>query len=163
MRQLERRHARVHRDHDAARQAGGEHRRDARDPVLADDHDATAGCDPAIADVLGDIFHQLEQLREGHSRTAGGLEGDRVLGDGRAVEQDVDDALSPPDVGRLDGTGEYSGHAARRFACRSMMACASRMMPSISSLTVGTSEMRPATMPQDQPPASISPPYMTRG
>ena len=44
-----------------------------------------------------------------------------------------------------------------------MMRSASAMMRSINSFTVGTSLIRPATMPQLQAPASISPSIMTLG
>src|SRR5690606_5332979 len=44
-----------------------------------------------------------------------------------------------------------------------IMPAASAMMRSISCCTVGTSLIRPATMPQDQAPASISPVFMMRG
>jgi hypothetical protein len=44
-----------------------------------------------------------------------------------------------------------------------MMCSASAMMRSISSFTVGTSWMRPTTMPQLQAPASMSPSSMTLG
>ena len=44
-----------------------------------------------------------------------------------------------------------------------IIAFASTMIRSISSLTVGISWIKPATMPQDQAPASISPSVMMRG
>src|ERR1035437_7134144 len=44
-----------------------------------------------------------------------------------------------------------------------MIVSASVIMRSISSWHDGMSEMRPATMPQDQAPASISPSVMMRG
>src|SRR5579883_2156341 len=46
--------------------------------------------------------------------------------------------------------------------CR-MMRSASLMMRSISSFTVGTSWIRPTTMPQLQAPASMSPSIITLG
>ena len=46
---------------------------------------------------------------------------------------------------------------------RVMMASASLITRSISSFTVGTSWMSPATMPHDQAPALTSPSFMTRG
>src|SRR5690606_6686848 len=49
---------------------------------------------------------------------------------------------------------------ARRFV---MISSASPMIRSISSLKVGMSWIRPATMPQLQAPASTSPCCMTRG
>src|SRR2546427_13038297 len=51
-----------------------------------------------------------------------------------------------------------------RPANRSLIsAWAWSMMPEISCWTVGTSLIRPATMPQDQTPASMSPSCMMRG
>src|SRR5690606_38103573 len=44
-----------------------------------------------------------------------------------------------------------------------IMPSASAMMRSTSCCTVGTSRISPATMPQDQAPASISPVFMMRG
>ena len=54
---------------------------------------------------------------------------------------------------------QTSLHASRWL----MMAWASAMMRSISCFTVGTSWIRPATMPQDQAPASIAPSVMILG
>jgi putative transposase len=53
--------------------------------------------------------------------------------------------------------------AHKRFSRWAMISSASDMIRSISSLTVGMSWIRPATWPQDQPPASIWPSTMTLG
>src|SRR5579883_1248499 len=60
---------------------------------------------------------------------------------------------------------EIETHQAARIRARrlAMISSASRMVRSISSLTVGMSRIRPATMPHDQAPASISPCFMMRG
>src|SRR5690606_748520 len=68
------------------------------------------------------------------------------------------------DTAMCDAPAHFSAQAARKPSRRlRMISSASETRRSISSLQVGMSWMRPATMPQLQAPASISPPCMTRG